>query len=109
MTGMVKMAGSFNTSADTMAKAAQQVQQVSEEISAELRSLQGNLEPVAASWRGSASSAFQQLMVRWSEDANKLTTALQGIAEMLQSTNTNYSQVEEGNRSQIANILSGLG
>lgn len=109
MTGMVKMAGSFNTDAATMQRAAQQVQQVSEEINAELRSLQGNLDPVAASWRGSASSAFQQLMVRWSEDANKLTSALQGIAEMLESTNKNYSQVEESNHSQIANILSGLG
>ena len=109
MTGMVRMAGSFNTDAATMQRAAQQVQQVSEEINAELRALQGNLDPVAASWRGSASSAFQQLMVRWSEDANKLTSALQGIAEMLESTNKNYSQVEESNHSQIANILSGLG
>lgn len=102
------MAGSFNTDAATMQRAAQQVQQVSEEISAELRALQANLDPVAASWKGSAASAFQQLMARWSEDANKLTTALQGISEMLQSTNKNYSQVEEANHSQIANILSGL-
>lgn len=109
MTGMVKMAGSFNTDAATMQRAAQQVQQVSEEINAELKALQGNLDPVAASWKGSAASAFQQLMVRWSEDANKLTSALQGISEMLDSTNKNYSQVEEANHSQIANILSGLG
>jgi len=102
------MAGSFNTDAATMQRAAQQVQQVSEEISAELRALQANLDPVAASWKGSAASAFQQLMARWGEDANKLTTALQGIAEMLDSTNKNYSQVEEANHSQIANILSGL-
>ena len=110
MTGMVKMAGSaFNTDAATMQKAAQQVQQVSEEIGAELRSLAGNLEPVAASWKGAAASAFQQLMVRWNEDANKLTSALQSIAEMLDSTNKNYSQVEEANQSQISQILSGLG
>lgn len=103
------MAGSFNTDAATMQKAAQQVQQVSEEISGELRALQANLDPVAASWKGAAASAFQQLMVRWHEDAGKLTSALQGIAEMLESTNKNYSQVEEANQSQISNILSGLG
>ena len=103
------MAGSFNTDATTMQKAAQQVQQVSDEISGELRALQGNLDPVAASWKGAASSAFQQLMMRWHEDANKLTTALQGISEMLDSTNKNYTQVEEANKSQISNILSGLG
>ncbi|HEV2346482.1 MAG TPA: WXG100 family type VII secretion target [Actinocrinis sp.] len=103
------MAGSFNTDATTMQKAAQQVQQVSDEISGELRALQGNLDPVAASWKGAAASAFQQLMVRWNEDAAKLTSALQGIAEMLDSTNKNYTQVEEANHSQISNILSGLG
>lgn len=106
---MVNMAGSFNTDATTMQKAAQQVQQVSDEISGELRALQGNLDPVAASWKGAAASAFQQLMVRWNEDAAKLTSALQGIAEMLDSTNKNYTQVEEANHSQISNILSGLG
>jgi WXG100 family type VII secretion target len=106
---MVNMAGSFNTDAATMQKAAQQVQQVSEEINGELRALQANLDPVAASWKGAASSAFQQLMMRWHEDANKLTTALQGISEMLQSTNTNYSNVEESNQSQISAIMQGLG
>jgi WXG100 family type VII secretion target len=106
---MVNMAGSFNTDATTMQKAAQQVQQVSDEISGELRALQGNLDPVAASWKGAASSAFQQLMVRWNEDASKLTSALQAISQMLDSTNKNYTQVEEANHSQISNILSGLG
>ena len=108
MTGMVKMAGSFNTDAATMQRAAQQVQQVSEEINAELRALQANLDPVAASWKGAAASAFQQLMVRWGEDANKLTSALQGISEMLDSTNKNYSQTEDSVHSNIGNILSGL-
>src|SRR5579859_1217747 len=70
---MVKMAGSFGTDPAVMQKAAQQVNQVSEEIGQELRSLMSNLEPVASSWKGQAASAFQQLMVRWQEDANKLT------------------------------------
>jgi WXG100 family type VII secretion target len=103
------MAGSFGTDAAVMQKAAQQVQQVSDEISAELRSLQGNLEPVASQWKGAAASAFQQLMVKWHDDANKLTQALQGIAEMLDSTTKGYTQVEDSNTSQISNILSGLG
>ena len=91
-----------------MQKAAQQVQQVSEEINAELNSLLSNLEPVAASWKGNAASAFQQLMARWQEDAGKLTQALAGIAEMLDSTNRSYSTAEENNSSQISAILKGL-
>ena len=103
------MAGSFGTDPAVMQKAAQQVNQVSEEISSELRSLMSNLEPVASTWKGSAASAFQQLMVRWQEDANKLTQALQGISEMLDSTNKNYTQIEESNTSSIGNIMQGLG
>jgi WXG100 family type VII secretion target len=105
---MVNMAGSFGTTTEVMQKAAQQVQQVSEEIGQELRSLQGQLEPVAASWKGSAASAFQQLMARWSEDAGKLTQALQGISEILDSSTKNYSQVEDQNSSQISKILNGM-
>ena len=103
------MAGSFGTDPAVMAKAAQQVDQVSQEISQELRSLMSKLEPVAAGWKGSAASAFQQLMARWQEDAGKLTQALGGISEMLQSTNKNYTQIEEQNSSSIANIMQGLG
>jgi len=92
-----------------MQRAAQQVQQVSDEIGQELRSLASNLEPVAATWKGNAASAFQHLMVRWNDDANKLTSALQEIAQMLDSTNKNYSQVEQANHSQIGAIMQGLG
>lgn len=103
------MAGSFGTTPEVMAKAAQQVDQVSQEISGELRSLLSQIEPVAGSWKGQASSAFQQLIQRWNEDATKLTQALAQISELLGSTNKNYTQVEESNHSQISQILSGLG
>jgi len=103
------MAGAYTTDAATMQKAAQQVQQVSEEIGSELNSLMSNLEPVAASWKGNAASAFQQLMERWRQDASKLQQALADIAQMLEQTNKSYSQAEENNSSQISAILKGLG
>src|SRR5260370_28849753 len=103
------MGSSFGTSVDVMQKAAQQVEQVSQEIGQELRSLESQLEPVAASWKGSAASAFQQLMLRWNEDASKLTQALNGIAEILGSTTKNSSTTEQDNASQIGRILGGLG
>ena len=102
------MAGAFGTQTDVMRKAAQQVNQVSDEISGELRTLEGNLAPVASSWKGAAQQAFQQLMERIMQDAQKLTTALQGISESLDSSTTNYSNVEEQNASEIGKILGGL-
>jgi WXG100 family type VII secretion target len=102
------MSGAYGTQTDVMQKAAQQVQQVADEINAELRSLEGNLAPVAASWKGAAQQAFQQLMERIMQDAQKLTQALQGISESLDSSTKSYSEAEQNNSSQISQILSGL-
>lgn len=103
------MAGSFGTSFDVMQKAAQQVDQVSQEINAELRSLLSQIEPVASSWKGQASTAFQTLMTRWHEDATKLTQALQGISESLSSSTKTYSAAEDSNQQQISKISAILG
>jgi WXG100 family type VII secretion target len=102
------MAGAYGTQTDVMQKAAQQVQQVADEINSELRSLEGNLAPVAASWKGAAQQAFNQLMERIMQDAQKLTQALQGISESLDSSTKSYSEAEQNNSSQISQILSGL-
>jgi ESAT-6 family protein len=99
----------FGTSVEVMQKAASQIRQTSDEINGELRSLLSMLEPLASQWRGDAATAFQQLIDRWQQDATKLTQALGGIADAMSSSSSNYSSSEETNRSQIANIMSGLG
>lgn len=103
------MSGSFGTNVEVMQKAASQIRQTSDEINSELRSLLGLIEPLASQWRGDASTAFHTLIDRWNQDANKLTQALTGIAEAMDSSTTNYSTSEESNRSQIASIMNGLG
>jgi len=91
-----------------MAKAAQQVQQVSESLQQQMRSLTNQLEPLASQWQGQAASAFQQLMSRFGEDSQKLSTALGNIANALDANTKNYNASEEANHSQINSILSGL-
>jgi WXG100 family type VII secretion target len=104
------MAGSsFGTTFDEMNKAAQAVEQTVTEIQSETRSLVSSLEPIASAWQGSASSAFQQLISRFSEDASKLTTALDAIGQALQANNKNYTAVEETNSTSISKLLGGLG
>jgi WXG100 family type VII secretion target len=103
------MAGGYGTDVAVMQKAASQIRQTSDEINGELRSLLALLEPLASQWRGEAATAFQQLIERWQQDANKLTQALGGIADGMSSSSSSYSSSEEANRSQIANIMSGLG
>jgi len=102
------MASSYGTSFEVMNKAAQSVQQTVQEIQAEMSSLQGNLEPVASAWKGSAASAFQQLMERFHADGQKLTQALDAIGEALGANSKSYSSTEESNQSSISTLLNGL-
>lgn len=103
------MAGnSFGTTFDEMNKAAQAVQQTVQEIQSEQRSLMSALEPIATQWKGQASSAFQQLISRFNEDATKLVQALDAIGQALGANTKNYSAVEEQNNSSISKLLSGL-
>jgi WXG100 family type VII secretion target len=91
-----------------MARAAQQVLQVSESLQQQMRSLMNNLEPLATTWKGQAASAFQQLMDRFNTDSQKLSTALGNIANALDANTKNYNASEEQNHSAIASILGGL-
>lgn len=102
------MAGAFGTTFDEMSKAAQAVDAAVQDINSEMRKLEGDLAPIAGSWQGAASSAFQQLMQRFNDDGAKLTQALQAIGEAIKSNNSNYSATEEQNSSQISKLLSGL-
>jgi WXG100 family type VII secretion target len=104
----VTLSGAFGTTTDDMAKAAQQVLQVSESLQQQMRSLMNNLEPLAGSWKGQAASAFQQLMERFNTDSQKLSTALGNIATALDANTKNYNSSEETNHSAISNILGGL-
>jgi len=102
------MSGAFGTQTDQMAKAAQQVLQVSETLQQQMRSLQNNLEPLGSQWQGQAASAFQQLIQRFGEDSQKLSTALGNIANALDSNAKSYDASEQQNHSQINSILNGL-
>lgn len=99
--------GSFGTSTDVMQSAANSVEQTSQEISQALNSLKNQLEPLAGSWKGQASSAFNNLMMQWNEDATKLTQALSAISEALSGSTKNYNAAEEANNSAISKILGG--
>lgn len=101
------MSSSFGTSTDEMTAAANQVDQVSQEISQALNSLKSQIDPLASSWQGGAATAFNTLMAQWHDDANKLTAALSDISQALSSSGKNYAETETSNHSAIASILGG--
>lgn len=89
------MSGIFNTEHDVMQSTANRVDNVNANVQGELDRLQGTVEAVAGSWKGSAQGAFDQLMIEWNESATKLQTALQSISENIRANARAFQSTEE--------------
>lgn len=103
------MAGNaFTTDTDTMGQASNHVIEVNEQVGSQLRTLGSQLEPLAGAWQGQASVAFTTLMGRFNENAEKLRTALQGIAEQLAGAGTTYATEDETQQQAMSSITQAL-
>jgi WXG100 family type VII secretion target len=102
------MAGQFGTETDVMLTASQRIQDIKQGMQGHMSSLQSQLAPLAGTWRGQGSVAFQQLMARWNEDATRINTALDEIATKIGQSGRNYAASDEDNR-QAFSQLGGTG
>jgi WXG100 family type VII secretion target len=103
------MSGSFEADLGTLQSAAQQVQQVNEQIQSALSSLHDRLEPLKSAWKGSAAASFQQLEDRWHSDATTLNRALGEIADSLKQAHGSYTAAESEVGHSISTITGRLG
>jgi len=98
------MAGQFGTETDAMLAVGQRIQDIQQAMQGQMRSLESQLAPLAGSWRGQASLAFQQVMVRWHEDATRINTALDEIATQVERGSRDYAASDEENRQAMAGL-----
>jgi WXG100 family type VII secretion target len=104
------MSGSaYGLSFEEMDAAGRHVLDVNQDIQGTLSQLKGQLAPLAGAWRGSASVAFQNLMVRWDDAAQRLNHALQGIGESIQASSATYAAQEEQHSQTMSSITQSLG
>jgi WXG100 family type VII secretion target len=78
--------GSFRTELPTMQAAATHVSDVKCQISGQLAQLMNRLVPLEGTWQDQTASSFQLLKKRWLDDANRLSSALDLIAEELRQS-----------------------
>src|ERR1700761_5450919 len=90
-----KVTGAFTTQTAQMQQAAAKVDDVNNEVRSQLSSLQSQVEAVQAPWTGQAASTFQALMVRYQEDAQKLSQALTDIAEQIRTSGQAYASQDQ--------------
>jgi WXG100 family type VII secretion target len=92
-----------------MQQGAQQVRDVDGQVQGALQSLLSKLEPMQSAWQGTAATSFHTLIERFQTDMGKLHTALEGIADQIQSSGQTYAQQEEEHSSTMSKITSSLG
>jgi WXG100 family type VII secretion target len=87
---------------------AKHIGDISDQIQAEARTVQGAADGVASGWSGNAATAFQSLMARMNEDVTKLDRALQAIQEQIASTADVYARNEEEQEQSVTGIAGRL-
>ena len=99
----------FLTDFDTMRAAAQHVDEVAAAIDAELRALNGRIQPITSSWSGAGSAAFQNLHMRWGENQAKLRQTLAEIAQGIKESADRYHVQEDAVVATMQRQTSNLG
>lgn len=103
------MAQGYTGTVADFTTAHQRVVSVKEQIEGDLKGLYGQLTSLESAWKGLAKSAFDQLMVRFTEDEKKLNTALEGIADQLKAAGSQYEESEQSQQDSFSNITQALG
>lgn len=91
----------------TLHQAASDVRHVEEEVSGDLTRLRGIVQGLAGAWQGTAGTAYQNLMLKWDGDVNKLLKALSDIADLLDKSGTQH-QVNDEQQQQNLNRFHSL-
>lgn len=92
-----------------MRTASQHVHEVRDQIQQQLATLRSQLVLLEGAWRGDASVAFSQLMVRWNDDAQRINRALAAIGEAVAASGRDYRAVEAENAGATSRIAQALG
>jgi WXG100 family type VII secretion target len=88
------VAPGLEASTGQMADTGQKASSVATELRDMLNRLMADLEPLQGAWKGMASGSFGNVKARYTEDSNKLHTALESLAAALGTANTTYSTTD---------------
>ncbi|MEV0678493.1 WXG100 family type VII secretion target [Actinosynnema sp. NPDC050436] len=102
------MAG-YATGVPALENAAKDIMGTNENVQGILRNLGSTIDGLAPAWKGSAADAFNNLMLRFNDDAAKLQEALVAIAEQITGSVQTYVQQEEEQAQEMSTITGRLG
>jgi len=79
------------------------------ELQSELSALEGKLAGIGSHWQGQGAVAFNQLMVRWRDDASKIVAALNEFEANLLSSQSSYTASDDAQSSVFSRLSGRLG
>jgi len=94
--------GALKQGADVVARARTELQ-------GELSSLEGKLAGIGAHWQGQGAVAFNQLMVRWRDDASKIVAALNEFEQNLLQSQSSYTASDDAQQAVFSRLSGRLG
>ncbi|MFI9007253.1 WXG100 family type VII secretion target [Actinosynnema sp. NPDC053489] len=102
------MAG-YSTGHVELVNAAKDIVSTNQNVQGVLGQLGNTIDGLSSAWAGGAAVAFQKLMERFREDADKLQKALMDIAEQMDGSAATYLQQEEEQAQAMSSITNRLG
>ena len=91
-------------SANLVGEHARHVDQVQQQIVAQLRTLIQDLEPVAREWQGAAAGAFQRLKTEYTEKHTGMDRVLSNIVGALSQNQTSYNTAESDSSQTLTSV-----
>ena len=92
----------FESDRESLVQGATRVRGTRTEVMGDLSKLRNVIDDlVAHGWRGSASVEFTQVMQSWDTNANKLTTAMENIAKLLNDSGAEFSMNDEQQKTML--------
>jgi WXG100 family type VII secretion target len=93
-------------SANLVGEHARHVDDVKQQIFAQLKALIDDLEPVAKEWQGSAAGAFQRLKAEYADKQSGMDRVLAQIAVALSQNQSNYTTAETDSSQELTKVAS---
>ena len=78
---------------------------MSGEIESLVGSMTGRLKALEDSWKGSASTSFQEVLLEWKDTARQVRESLDSIGQVLGQVGDQYAEVEDANTRSFGRCL----
>jgi WXG100 family type VII secretion target len=98
----------LTVTAEELDALAKHIADVNEATQGTLRQVGSTVDTLAGSWKGTAATAFSNLMARFHDDARKVQEALMAIAEQIATSSEVYARNEQEQEQSMTGIAGRL-